>query len=277
MSCPSVRVGGEMLTTTVDGLWALQVLTGIEVVAPELGLRPHLPSVETIDMALRHPISVELQAAKVITAEGTVDEPVVEWLTVLSRRDGALLLYAQSPANPSQPERVLLARFRQWWVALEHHEEIVRLSGAGIATTERSACELINTEIKRLCGELPPAEVRPVTVDAVQLLTAVRDQASLRHFLLTQRLDPDQCGLLMQASDPKSSAQISIVASPFAAGTVTIIDSPQGRLVSERITRGGKTWIVVSPGSARQINSAVQKLMRCLPAEDAPYSHRKVV
>lgn len=266
-----------MLTTTVDGLWVLQVLSGIEVVAPELGLRPHLPSVETSDMALRHPVAAELRAAGVITAEGTVDEPVIEWLTVLSRRDGALLLYAQSPAGPSQPERVLLARFRQWWVALEHHGEIVRLSGAGIATTERSTCELINTEINRLCGELPSARVRPVTVDAAELLTDVRDQASLRLFLLAQKLDPDQCGLLMQASDPGSSAQISIVALPVDAGTVTIIDSPQGRLVSERITRDGKTWMVVSPGSARQIGSAVQKLMRCLSAEDARYSHRKVV
>ncbi|HOB50942.1 MAG TPA: ESX secretion-associated protein EspG, partial [Mycobacterium sp.] len=35
-----------MLTTSIDGLWVLQVLTGIEVVAPELGLRPHLPSIE---------------------------------------------------------------------------------------------------------------------------------------------------------------------------------------------------------------------------------------
>jgi len=266
-----------MLTTTVDGLWVLQVLSGIEVVAPELGLRPHLPSVETSEMALRHPIAAELQSAGVITVEGTVDEPVVEWLTVLSRRDGALLLYAQSPASPSQPERVLLARFRQWWVALEQHGQIVRLSGVGIATTQHSVGELIYTEIQRLCGELPPARVRPVTVDAAELLAGVRDQASLRTFLLAQKLDPDQCGLLMQASEPGISAQISIVTSPVDAGTVTIIDSPQGRLVSERITRDGKTWMVVSPGSARQISSAVQRLMRCLPAGHVPYPHRKVV
>lgn len=265
-----------MLTTTVDGIWVLQVLSGIEVVAPELGLRPHLPSVETIDMALDHPIAADLLAAGVITADGTVDEPVVEWLTVLTRRDGALLLYAQSPTNPS-PERVLLARFRKWWVALERHRDIVRLSGAGIATTERSAGELINSEVQRLCGERPPAMVRPVTVDAADLLASVRDQASLRLFLLTQKIDPDQCGLLMHASDTGRCAQMSIVASPVDAGTVTIIDTPQGRLVSERITRDGNTWMVVSPGSARQIGSAVVKLMHCLPTEDAPYSHRKVV
>ena len=36
-----------MLTTTIDGLWVLQILAGIEVLAPELGLRPILPSFET--------------------------------------------------------------------------------------------------------------------------------------------------------------------------------------------------------------------------------------
>ena len=41
-----------MLTTTLDGLWVLQVLSGIEVLAPELGLRPILPSLETAQLAL---------------------------------------------------------------------------------------------------------------------------------------------------------------------------------------------------------------------------------
>ena len=38
--------GAIVLTTTLDGLWVLQVLSGIESLAPELGLRPVLPSAE---------------------------------------------------------------------------------------------------------------------------------------------------------------------------------------------------------------------------------------
>ena len=72
-----------MLTTTIDGLWVLQILAGIEVVAPELGLRPILPSFETAHKALAHPIAAELRAAGVIDEAGTVDSVVVEWLTVL--------------------------------------------------------------------------------------------------------------------------------------------------------------------------------------------------
>ena len=86
-----------MLTTTIDGLWVLQILAGIEVLAPELGLRPILPSFETAHKALAHPIAAELRAAGVIDEAGTVDSVVVEWMTVLSRRDVALLIQVRNP------------------------------------------------------------------------------------------------------------------------------------------------------------------------------------
>jgi len=277
-----------MLTTTLDGLWVLQVLSGIEVVAPELGLRPHLPSIETRQMALAHPVADELRAAGVITDTGTVDEAVLEWLTVLSRRDVALLLYAQTPTQEIEPERVLLARFAQWWVALERNGILVRLSGVGTATSEESAGVLINSQIERLCGGMKAASLRPVTLDVPELLAAVSDRASLRAFLLNQKLDSDQVTMLMMATDTERSAQASVVAiqsgmpsgparSHIDLGAVTIMDTPQGRLVSEHVTRGEKSWMIISPGSAANIGTAVLKMVRRLPAEDEWFSHRKVV
>jgi hypothetical protein len=277
-----------MLTTTVDGLWVLQVLSGIEVLAPELGLRPHLPSVETVQMALAHPVADELRAAGVIDDSGAVDEAVLEWLTVLSRRDVALLVYAQTPTHEVEPERVLLARFAQWWVALERDGILVRLSGVGTASSEESAGVLVNSQIVRLCGEMKPASLRPVTLDVPELLAAVHDRASLRTFMLDQRLDADQVALLAMAADTDQSAQASVVAiqsgvsgaparSHIDQGAVTIIDTPQGRLVSEHVSRGGRSWMIISQGSAANIASAVLKMVRRLPAEDEWYSHRKVV
>jgi hypothetical protein len=277
-----------MLTTTVDGLWVLQVLSGIEVLAPELRLRPHLPSVETKPMALAHPVATELRAAGAITDSGEVDGPVLEWLTVLSRRDVALLVYAQTPVNETEPERVLLARFAQWWVALERSGIAVRISGVGTATSESSAGMLVNSQIERLCGEMKSASLRPVTLDVAELLGAVRDQASLRAFLLDKRLDGDQITALTLAADTQRSAQASVVAiqsgvangparSHIDRGAVTIIDTPQGRLLSEHVSRGGTSWLIVSPGSSGNIANAVQKMVRRLPAEDEWYSHRKVV
>lgn len=277
-----------MLTTTLDGLWVLQVLSGIEVLAPELGLRPHLPSVESPQRALAHPAAEELREAGVINEAEAVDQAVLEWLTVLSRRDVALLLHVQTPAADAEPERVLLARFAQWWVSLERSGSRVRLSGVGTASSEQSAGRLINAQIERLCGQMPPAAMKPVTIEVDELLDAVRQTGGLRTFLLDRRLESDQITMLTLAADSERSAQASVVAiqSGVANGparrhvgsaAVTIIDTPRGRLVSEHVTRGGRAWMIVGPGSAGNLASAVVTMMRNLPAHEGWFSYRKVV
>ena len=82
-----------MLTTTVDGLWVLQAVTGVEQTCPELGLRPLLPRLDTAERALRHPVAAELVAAGAIDEAGNADPMIREWLTVLLRRDLGLLVH----------------------------------------------------------------------------------------------------------------------------------------------------------------------------------------
>lgn len=277
-----------MLTTTVDGLWVLQVLSGIEVMAPELGLRPHLPSVESAEMALAQPISHELRAAGVLTAGGTVDAAVLEWLTVLSRRDVALLVYLQTPEQIIEPTRMLMARFARWWVTVERNGLLVRIRGAGTATTEDAADCLISAQIERFCGALKPAALRPVTIDVAELVAAVKDPAGLCAFLLDHRFETEQINALTISADPERSARASVVAiqsgvsgdparSHIDSGAVTIIDTPLGRLVSEQVVRAGKTWMIVGPGSATNIGTAMRNMLRRLPAQGDWYSHRKAV
>lgn len=277
-----------MLTTTVDGLWVLQVLTGIEVVAPELGLRPHLPSVEAPEMALTHPAAGELRSTGVIGANGDVDHAVAEWLTVLARRDLALLLRVQTPGHAHELDQVLLARFARWWVVLERFGSTVRLSAAGTATTEQSAGLVIGGQIDRLCGQLPPAEIRPLTLDADQLISAVEGRDGLDRALRQQRLSDDQVRALVVAGDPERSAQVSIVAiqsgvagtggrTHIGSGAVTVIDSPAGRLIVEHTKRDGRSWMIAAPGSNSNIAAAVQKMLRRLPAQDNWHSYRKAV
>lgn len=277
-----------MLTTTLDGLWVLQVLTGIEVLAPELGLRPHLPSAETRQQALAHPIAAELRDVGVIATDGAVDQTVREWLTVLSRRDVAVLMYVQTPGTGEEPERILLARFAQWWVSLERCGIRVRISGAGAATEERAAGLIIGEQIDRLCGVMPPAAVRPATIDTAEIRGAVTDPASLRTFLLERGFDGDQVAVLSLAADSRRSAQASVVAiqaglgpgparSHIERGIVTIIDTPRGRLISQHLRSDGKSWMIVGPGSPGHLVSAVLAMMRNLPAGEQWHSHRKVV
>ncbi|MFV0493761.1 ESX secretion-associated protein EspG [Mycobacterium sp.] len=277
-----------MLTTTVDGLWALQVLAGIETVAPELGLRPHLPSVESWQLALRHPIATDLRAAGVIDDGGNVDTAVLEWLTVLSRRDIALCIDFRTPGD-ANPPRALLARFAQWWVALERDADLIRISPAGTAHAEDSASAVLNAQIERLCGPSDAARLRPVTLDTQALRAVSAGAQPMCDFLGGQGLDPDQLRTVMLAADDTRSAKASIVAIQSGVATgrirrtrieqaaVTIIDTPEGRVVVEEVRSAGREWNIISPGSWGNIAAAVDHMVRRLPADREWYSYRKVV
>jgi hypothetical protein len=278
-----------VLTTTIDGLWVLQVLTGIEVVAPELALRSILPSAETRQMALAHPITAELRAAGVLDESDTVNATIVEWLTVLARRDVALVIHVRTPDQGEAPTRVLLARFAQWWVVIERSEDLVRIGGAGTSSAEGAANAVIFAQIERLCGSNAPAPLRPVTVDVDALQANGTSREALRAFLANQGLAADQLQLLTMAADPARSAQASIVAIQSGVATagptrthveqtmVTIIDTPGGRLVAEHVPSAGKRWMILAPGTATNIASGINQMMRRLPAEQEWHSYRKVV
>ena len=78
-------------------------------------------------------------------------------------------------------------------------------------------------------------------------------------------MDADQQRMLLAAADPTRSTQSSIVALQSGVETgkptrthversvVTIIDTPEGRLVAEQVPSAGKKWMVIAPGSATNI------------------------
>jgi hypothetical protein len=278
-----------MLTTTVDGLWVLQILTGIETLAPELGLRSIRPKFETRYEALAHPVAADLRAAGVLDAADNVDRSVVEWLTVLSRRDIALLISVRTPDTADKPSGALLARFAEWWVVVERSEDLIRIGGAGTSTAEGTANAVIRTQIERLCGTNTPARLRPVTLDANALAQKATNRQALEVFLASQRLDADQLQILKMAADTERSAQASIVAlqsglaiagpsrTHVEQSAVTIIDTPEGRIIAEHEPSGGRSWMILAPGTASNIATAVNRMMRRLPASDEWFSYRKVV
>lgn len=274
-----------MLTTTVDGLWVLQVLCGIETVGAELGLRPHLPSIETRELALAHPVAAELLASGAITAVGEVDDPVRQWLTVLARRDAAVGVFVRGRTGQFDSDRVLMARFMSWWAVLERAGAVIRLGGAGTAHDGKAAGMLVGAEIDRLCGRVPPARMRSATIDIGEMLSCVRDRRTLRRYLVGHGLDVDQIAVLAEAADPARSTQASAVvidvrvadaSAPTRAerSAVTIIDTPRGRLISEQVNRGGKSWMLVGPGTPTAVASAVQAMVRRLPA-DGRFPHSR--
>ena len=276
-----------MLTTTVDGLWVLQAVTGVEQLCPELGLRPLLPKLETPEFALRHPVVPDLVACGALDEAGNADPMIREWLTVLLRRDLGLLVNIGVPGR--DPTRAAICRFATWWVVLERHGDLVRLYPAGTASDEAAATELVVGQVERLCGVAEAAPLKPVTVDTEELLESVRDAASLRSFLLRQNLDVDQLHIVTMAADPARSAHANNVALQAGVGpettarftigdsTVAIVDTSAGRVCVEGVISGGRRYQVISPGSRSDIGAAVQRLIRNLPAGEEWYSYRRVV
>lgn len=264
------------------------MLTGIEALAPELALRPILPSAESAEVALTHPVCAELRSAGVLDDAGAVDATVVEWLTVLARRDIALAIELRRPGD-DPPARALLARFARWWVVAERCEGLVRIGGAGTAGAEGAATTVIANQLHRLCGQLAPAPLRPVTLDAAAVAATAGHPESLRAYLVGQRLDAEQLQILTMAADPQRSAQAAIVAIQSGLETgrptrtqveptvVSIIDSPAGRLVAEHIPANDKNWMIIAPGTPGHVARAVNHLLRRLPAEDEWYCRRKVI
>jgi hypothetical protein len=276
-----------VLTTTVDGLWVLQAVTGVEQLCPELGLRPLLPKLETPEYALRHPVVPELVACGALDEAGNADPMIREWLTVLLRRDLGLLLNINVPGR--EPTRAAICRFATWWVVLERHADLVRLYPAGTAGDEGAATELVVGQVERLCGVAEAAPLRPVTVETEDLLESVHDAASLKSFLLRHNLDVDQLHIVTMAADPARSASAAIVAVQAGAGpdktarfaigdsAVSIVDTAAGRLCVEGVTSGGRRYQVISPGSRTDIGSALRRLIGNLPAGNEWYSYRRVV
>jgi hypothetical protein len=238
-------------------------------------------------MALAHPIAAELRDVGVIDEAGAVDSTVKEWLTVLARRDVALMIHVSVPDGGDIPTRALLARFSQWWVVLERSEDLVRISGAGTSNTESAANGIINAQIERMCGTLDAAPLQPVTVDIDKVMAG--GQQMLREQLLREPLDGDQLQILMMAADMQRSARAFIVAIQsgvdsgqpsrkfFEESVVTIADTPEGRLIGEHYASDGKRWMVIAPGTASSIANAVNRMMRRLPANEEWHSYRKIV
>lgn len=280
-----------MLTTSLDGLWVLQAAAGIEQLCPELGLRPLLPRLDTAELAMQHPVAQELIGIGALDADGQVNTMIREWMTVIARRDVALMVSIGSPASSASGfgTRVSVCRFAQWWVTLERHGDQVRLSPAGVARDESSAGDVVVGQIEKLCGVTQAAELRPVTLPTDELLATVHDEKSLRQFLTDQHLDMEQRNLLMAAADREQSSQANIVAIQAGAGpddqarlafgecVVTIADTPSGRICIENVYSGGQRYQVVVPGARKTIGEAVVKLIRRLPAGDDWYSYRRVV
>ncbi|SKO34794.1 Putative ESX-2 secretion-associated protein EspG2 [Mycobacteroides abscessus subsp. abscessus] len=274
------------LTTTLDGLWALQVFAGVERVCPELGLRPHDKRSETPRVAKSLDVVSELINEKAVTAHGDgflVDKPILNWLTVLSRREVALVMLIQQPGeNTDLPERVALCRRGKWWVSLAiYGNATVRIKPMGIATTHDDASTLIRRELEAICGTNEPAKFKPLTVSTSRL-RACKNERDVERLVIEAGADVDQLRAGLALSRSGQSAQASLCAFQQRQKTVptvsplfvTIADTDRGRLMIKNVISGGQQWTILAPGISKSINSAIIELLKSLPANEEWHNAR---
>lgn len=272
-----------MLTTTLDGLWVLQVLSGIETVCPELQLRSYFPRYEDAQLAIGHPVVGKLTEDGAIVHSGggpIVDEPIKDWLSVISRRDIAIII--EPGGSTELPLRVALSRLGRWWVSMARFSaedrkwtprDTIRVRPMGTARTTPEASELIARELRNLCGECEPAEVRPFALPT-EKIKAVKTAADVERILIGEGVDADQMRAAQAITDAGLSASASIVAlqsGPKAPDltdqAVTIVDTAKGRIMISGVTRGKKTWTQITAGTPTAILTAVTNLLNQLPAQ----------
>lgn len=282
-------VGSPGFTATLDGLWAIQVVAGVERVCPELGLRPHDPRSETVEVARTLPVFGELieQGAVFDTVDGwQVDKPIFEWLTVLSRREVALIVLMHQPGDSSDlPVRVVLARFGRWWVSMSLYDNhTVRIRPMGTARTNDDAAGLVFREIENLCGAAESASSFEPIVVSTERLRACRSVDAVKKMMINEGASADQLRAGMMLSSADECAMASIVAlqqgqklePEVTDHVVTLADTADGRMVIKNIDRGGKRWTVLAPGATRVITSALAELLATLPAGEEWHNARNV-
>jgi hypothetical protein len=213
-----------------------------------------------------------------------VDRPVVEWMTVISRREVALMMLIHQPAGSGGdlPIRVALSRFGQWWVSLARYDNgTVAIRPMGTATTRDAAAGLVCREVEAVCGANDAARFEPMTVATDRLLALAKNPAGLERTLIAEGATVDQLRAGLALADGGRAAQCAVVALQCGQGTpavtdqvVTVGDTPCGRMMVKNVRRGGKRWTVLAPGARHFINTGIAELLSSLPAGDGWFSIR---
>lgn len=110
------------LNTFPAAIWVLQSLLGIETLPWPLRLAPYSAVGSAHIPVEQYPEYQRLVSEGVIDASGKVDDPVDEWLTVLSRTDLQVQLTIRTPGD--DPETVkeavtIFGRHQRWIAAIE--------------------------------------------------------------------------------------------------------------------------------------------------------------
>ena len=279
-----------VLTTSVEGLWVLQALLGVESMPVALHLKPFIPSahgsliVETDSgsVPLAHTAQYHgLVAAGVIDEHGHVDDVVRDWMKVLGRPDREAVLVIRRPSGqpsdddtPTVCERVMVVCLHRRWMAMAARDENeIVIGGVGEADDPDRQIELMCRVLVPAFGECGAAEIDGVNVEMDVLLAAMGAAASsgreaISAALARVGLPPREVEVVTAATrlDESAMAVVSLIdhgldihAHPRV---LTVADTDFGRVSFTTMTGAdGKQWMSIWPTTPAGLRDDLTELL----------------
>jgi hypothetical protein len=278
-----------MLTTSVECVWALQALVGVEQMPTALHLKPFIPSahgdliVETTQG--RAPLAGTAQyhslaAAGVVDERGQVDGAVRDWMTVLGRPDREVVLVIRRPdqpgtteAGPTVHERTMVVcrHGRFLAMAARDGDELV-IGGVGEADDPSRQIELICQMLVPALGDHPPADIEGINVPKNLIQMAI-DSASpgpdgVAEALRRVGLGPWEVEVVQAATRLDSSAMAVVAIVDHCPDlhthptVLSVADTEYGR-ISFTTTTGadGKEWLSIFPTTPSSLRADLGDLL----------------
>lgn len=278
-----------MLTTSTDGVWALQALLRIERMPTALRLKPFIPSahgdliVETTQG--RRPLSDtaqyhDLVRAGVIDERGYVDDIVRDWMTVLSRAEREVMLTIRRPDQPATEttgptvhERVLVVCRYQRYLAMAARDGDEVVIG-GVAETDDPAhqidaiCDIIIPAL----GDHPPADIDGINLPRDMILAEMQAAAGSPEgsaaALRQVGLGPWEVEVVQAATKLDQSAMGVVAVIDHGAKmhvhphVLTVADSEYGRLSFTTMTGAdGTEWLSIWPTTPTSLRKDLGDLL----------------
>jgi len=278
-----------VLTTSVEGLWVLQALLGVESMPVALHLKPFIPSAHgslIVETDAGHvPLAQTAQyhslvQAGVIDEAGRVDEVVRDWMKVLGRPDREVVLVIRRPSGhpaddaPTVSERVLVICLHRRWMAMAARDgsEIV-IGGVGEADDPDRQIELMCRVLVPAFGESVAADIDGVNVELDVLLAAMGAAASSGREAVTAALakvglPPHEVEVVTAATrlDESAMAVVSLIDHGLDIyphpRVLTVADTDFGRVSFTTMTGAdGKQWMSIWPTTPAGLRDDLTELL----------------
>lgn len=277
------------LTTTVNGLWILQALLGIETMPTALRVKPFIPSVHgdlTVETTAGPlPITqtgeyLGLVQAGVIDAQGAVDDIVRDWMTVLGRPERQVLLMIRRPngiaddGTPLVHERIMVVcQHRRWLAMIARDGDDVVLDAVGEADSPGAQIELMCQPLLAAIGEAPAADIDGFNLPT-DLLQSTMEHAhaggrdTVSAAMARLGLQPQQAEVLTASTrhDESAMAVVAVVDRGISHHVhpqiLTIADTEYGR-ISMTTTTGadGRQWMSMWPATGADLADDLARLL----------------